>query len=213
MILELLNVKVMQKIVYLNSYYLILKIKKIIQIICNNKKNLIIYAKDIFIFLCMNHWIFFVLKKYRLYLIINSNLGTMYLFISILIRLKYPEDVLLLHWTWLSLSTFSKNINSISSSKMVVYDNGKCWYANQSTSHPFGFERVDNRGSASALHPIHRLLPPTLLDLRVINVVACRWANDVEHVSDESECWSILYISPVISMEIIRVIFVLSTLY
>lgn len=29
----------MQKIVYLNSYYLILKIKKIIQITCNNKNN------------------------------------------------------------------------------------------------------------------------------------------------------------------------------
>lgn len=162
--------------------------------------NLIIHAKDIFIFPCTNHWILFVLKKYRLYLIINSNLRTMNLFISILIHLKYFEDVLLLHWSWLSLSTFSKNINSISSSKMVVkedvYDNGKCWYANQSTSHPFGFERVDNRGSASALHPIHRLLPPTLLDLRVINVVACRWANDVEHVSDESECRSILYVSP-----------------
>lgn len=65
-------------------------------------------------------------------------------------------------------------------------------------------------GSASALHPIHRLLPPTLLDLRVINVVACRWANDVEHVSDESECRSILYVFPVISMEIVCVVFVLS---
>lgn len=56
-------------------------------------------------------------------------------------------------------------------------------------------------GGASALHPIHyRLLPPTLLDLRVINVVACRWANDVEHVSDESECRSIRYVSSVISI-------------
>lgn len=108
----------------------------------------------IFIFLCTNHRIFFVSKNN---LIINSNLRTMYLFIFIFLIHFNPEDVLLLHWTWLSLSTFSKNINSISSSKMVVkadvYDNGKCWYANQSTSHPFGFERVDNRGECLCVTP------------------------------------------------------------